>query len=127
MNKKEALDIINKARFEIETSLSLNQNVNKIPNKFWKDKPFIFQAVKKNGLILQFADKSLKKDKSIVLEAVIQNGFSFEYADESLKKNKSFILAVLKEFEFVGLSEIVLQYVDKSLQKDLDIIKAAKR
>ena len=38
MNKKEALDIINKARFEIETSLSLNQNVNKIPNKFWKNK-----------------------------------------------------------------------------------------
>lgn len=85
-----------------------------------------FSSGKKNGLILQFADKSLKKDKSIVLEAVIQNGFSFEHADESLKKNKSFILAVLKEFEFVGLSKIVLQYVDEILQKDLDIIKATK-
>jgi len=89
MNKKEALALINKDKFL------------KIPAEFWKDRSFVLEAVKINGLALKYADNSFKKDKEIVLEAVKQDADSF-VAQDSLK------------------------FADESLKKDPDIIKAAK-
>ena len=45
------------------------------------------EAVKYNGLNLQFADNILKKDKEVVLEAVKNNGLSLEFVDNILKKD----------------------------------------
>jgi hypothetical protein len=62
MNKKEALECIR------------NVEADRVPKEFYKDKSFVLEAVKSNGLALQYADESLKKDKSIVLTAVKQDG-----------------------------------------------------
>ncbi len=62
MDKKEALEFISNGEYEI------------VPKEFYKDKSFVLEAVKSDGLALEFADESFKKDKSIVLEAVKSNG-----------------------------------------------------
>ena len=62
----------------------------------WNDKDFVLEAVKRNGMALEYADKSLKKDKSIVLEAVKQEGSPLQFVDESLKNDPDVIKAVKK-------------------------------
>ncbi len=62
MDKKEALEFISNREYE------------SVPKEFYKDKSIVLEAVKQDGIALEFADESLKKDKSIVLEAVKQDG-----------------------------------------------------
>ena len=84
MNKEEALECIT------------NQEFESVPKKFYNDKSFVLEAVKQDGLALEYADESLQKDKSIVLEAVKQDGVALEYADESLQKDPDIIKAAKK-------------------------------
>jgi hypoxanthine phosphoribosyltransferase len=51
LNKKEALLLVSEGEF------------SKIPMEFWNDKYFVLEAVKKFGVALSHADKSLIKDK----------------------------------------------------------------
>jgi len=67
-----------------------------VPESFYKDKSFVLEAVKRNGMALEYADKSLKKDKSIVLVAIKQDAEAFEFVDESLKNDPDVIKAVKK-------------------------------
>ncbi len=55
MDKKEALEFISNGEYE------------RVPKEFYKDKSFVLEAVKQDGIALEFADESFKKDKSIVL------------------------------------------------------------
>ena len=85
MDKKKDLDGI---EFE-----ELENGYDSIPKESWKDKSFVLETVKEDGIALEYADKSLKKDKYIVHEAVKQYGFALEYADESLQKDPDIIQA----------------------------------
>jgi hypothetical protein len=87
MDKKKDLDL-DGIEFE-----ELEDGYDSIPKESWKDKSFVLETVKEDGIALEYADKSLKKDKSIVLEAVKQYGFALEYADESLQKDPDIIKA----------------------------------
>jgi len=87
MDKKKAIEFIRDKAYE------------KVPKQFYKDKSFVLEAVKQNGLALQFADESFRKDKSIVLEAVKSSGGTLEFADESLQKDPDIIQAAKRQKE----------------------------
>ena len=57
MNREEALECITNKEFE------------SIPKKFYKNKSFVFETVKTNGLALKYADESLQKDPDIIKAA----------------------------------------------------------
>ena len=84
MNKEEALECIT------------NQEFESVPEKFYNDKSFVLEAVKQDGLALEYADESLKKNKSIVLEALKLDGYALKFADESLQKDPDIIKAAKK-------------------------------
>jgi hypothetical protein len=136
MDKKEALELINKGLFE------------QVPTIYWKDRDIVKKAIKVSMDGLQFADQSFQNDREIVLAAVKFHGGSFGYimnkeflkdeeitfealkssdysiletCDSSLLKNKQFMLKAVK------VTSEALQFADEALKKDPDIIKAAKR
>ena len=67
-------------------------------------------------------DKSFKKDREITLSAVKSVGRSLEYVDASFNKDKEIDLEAVKQ-----AGEDALEFADKSLRKDKDIIKASKQ
>jgi hypothetical protein len=81
------------------------------------------EAVKKHGASLGcITNKEFLKDEEIILEAIKSHDYGIlESCDESLFKNKKFMIKVL------NLASGALEYVDKNLKNDPDIIKAAKK
>ena len=84
-----------------------------------KDRGFIYQAVKEDGLSLKYAAPTLKKDRRIVLAAVRENGYALEYADPALKKEKTIVLTAVKN------NGNALEYADPALKKDKTVVLAA--
>jgi len=136
MDKKEAVELIEKGLFEEVEAI------------YWKDRDIVKKAIAESQDGLQFADKSFHYDRDIVLEAVKKHGASLGYitnkeflkdeeiileaikshdygilesCDESLFKNKKFMIKVL------NLASGALEYVNENLKNDPDIIKAAKK
>ena len=109
MNKKEALKIVQQAEYKFKD----------ISSDFKKDRNFVLEAVKLNGLILGWVGKKFSRDKEIVLEAVKENGYTLRNADENLKKDKDIVLEAVKE------SGSALQFSDKILRKDKKIVLEA--
>jgi hypothetical protein len=69
-------------------------------------------AVKANGNILQYVDKTFRKDKEIVLAAVKQNGFALRYA---LVEDKEIALAAVQQ------NPMAFEWVKEALRSDPDI------
>ena len=83
-----------------------------ISKYFLRNRKFVLNAVKQNGLFLKHVDRSLRRDKKIVLTALKQTEWSFEYADNSLKKNRTFMLNAIK------ISSFSFTFAHKSLQNN---------
>ncbi|MGL6028437.1 MAG: DUF4116 domain-containing protein, partial [Legionella sp.] len=79
----------------------------------------VLAKVTQNGVVLLYADASLKKDSDVVLAAVTQDGRALEYADASLKKDKDVVLAAVRRGGYA------LKYADASLTEDSDVVLAA--
>lgn len=79
----------------------------------------VLEALKQNGLSLQYADESLKNDKSIVLEAVKSWGGALEYAHEDLRKDRDIVLEAIKN------QGMALEYAHEDFRKDRDIVLEA--
>jgi hypothetical protein len=47
----------------------------------------VLEAVRQNGLALEYADDKLKSNKALVLEAMKQNYKALKFANESLLSN----------------------------------------
>ena len=78
MDEERALKIVQKDGLELEN----------LPAHFKKDRKIVLEAVKQDGLVLEYViDDSFKKDKEIVLAAVKQSGLVLKYADYSLRKD----------------------------------------
>ncbi len=48
-------------------------------------RPFVLEALRRDGMALQYAHEEFKKDKQLVLVAVKQNGLAAQFADASLQ------------------------------------------
>ena len=98
MNKDEVIDKI--LEFELDES-----NYEEFPTELWKDKEFIWCCIENDHhitAVFNWTDKSLWGDKKFVLQTI-------SILDEKWKK------------------EHLLDYVDKSLKKDKDIVEAVTR
>ena len=136
MDKKEAVELIEKGLFEEVESI------------YWKDKDIVKKAIKASADGLQFADKSFHYDRAIVLEAVKFHGESLGYVtNKEFLKDEEIILEAIKSFDYgvlencdksllnnkkfmikvLNLYSEALEYIDESLKKDPDIIKASKK
>ena len=87
MDKKEALKIVKKYKWGWE--------LEKLPDKFKKDKEVVLAAVKKNGFTLEHVDNSLKKDREVVLAAVKRDAV-LHLADKSFRKDKQIISLLIR-------------------------------
>ena len=83
----------------------------------WKDKDFVLEQVKKNGLAFYYASKEFKNDKEIVLAAVKKNGDAIRYASKELINNTEILLEAIKQDPFI-LGE---SYIEQTL-KDIILI-----
>ena len=63
MDKKKDLDL-DGIEFE-----ELEDGYDSIPKESWKDKSFVLETVKQNGVALEYADESLQKDPDIIQAA----------------------------------------------------------
>ena len=63
------------------------------------DREVIFEAVKENGMALEYANDNLKADRDVVLAAVKQNGSALEYAGKYLKADREVVLEAIKNSE----------------------------
>ena len=60
-------------------------------------KDIVLEAVKQNGLALEFADPELKKDFDVVKAAVSQNGLALEFADPVCQDDINVVKAAVVE------------------------------
>lgn len=58
----------------------------------------MIEAVKQNGILLEYASFELRNDKELVLIAVTQTGLSYKYASQELQLDKDVILTASKTY-----------------------------
>jgi len=79
------------------------------------------EAMKQNGLALQYVSNEFKNDPSIVLEAVKQNGHALEYTPDELKGRPSIVLEAVKQ------NGLALGYASNELKNDeILVLKAVE-
>lgn len=83
------------------------------------DREIVFEAVKTLGVALCFASKFLRSDREIVLQAVKSDGWALQYASKSLKSDRSFIL------EAINADYSSLKFASKALKSDREIVLEA--
>ena len=106
MNRKEALEIVKSSAYELAN----------LSAEFKKDKEIVLEAVKLEGIVIEFADDSLKQDKEIVLEAVKSNGGAIQFADDNLKNDKEVVLEAIKNDGYA------LEHLDQVFRKDREVV-----
>lgn len=74
------------------------------------------EAIKLDGLALQYASEKLKNNPEIVLLAIEKNLDAFSFASKDLQNNKEFLLKILEKQPYC------LQHMDEKFLNDSDII-----
>lgn len=83
----------------------------------YKTDAIVLEAVKQNGLALQFAGE-YQDNEWVVRHAIQQNTAAFEYASSRLKDDKEFVLDVLSR-------DASLEFVSDRLKDDKDVVMEA--
>ena len=117
--------------------------LEKVPKRLWRNRKFILKAIKRDAtVVFDYMDEKFKDDEEIVFEAIKREPILLSYASEIIKDNKDFILAAVKEEPlcFYNASERLQQDKDialaarstyafiykdlrSELQDDIDIIQ----
>ncbi|MCR4792549.1 MAG: DUF4116 domain-containing protein [Lachnospiraceae bacterium] len=90
------------------------------------DKELVLEAVRKDGLALEFAPDRLKADRQVVLEAIRQNARAVKFMNERFRSDKVVAVEAIKhglpryEFE-LGRNDL---FNTMKLHNDPDILKA---
>eukprot|EP00913_Durusdinium_trenchii_P019625 g18449.t1 len=84
-------------------------------------KDLILQAVKSNGIALQYASPRLQDDLEVVLEAVAQSGHALEFASTTLRQERRVVLAAV---HCSGRSAVA--FASKELRSDVEVLRAAR-
>ena len=86
------------------------------------DKELVLEAVKQNGMALQYADERLRADKQVVLAAVKQNPDAVDLVHHCLRNDKEVWLTAVSNGKPVGvLIDINRQW---TLVQDIDLLGA---
>lgn len=88
-------------------------------SELYSDRDFMLQAVKRNGLSLQYASDELRSDRELVLEAVKRSAQALTYADRAFRSDKEVMLELVKQ------NGLDLKRVAAELRSDRDVVLAA--
>ena len=80
------------------------------------DREVVMEAVKKHGLTLSYASEELKGDREVVIEAVKHNGDALSYASEELKGDREVVIEAVKQHGDA------LWYASKQLKTDSEVL-----
>lgn len=95
------------------------ENLKHAPIEIQTVSEIVMLAVKKNGIMLQFASSCLRNNYDIVWEAVNQNGRAYVFASDELKQDRN--LAILA----VSSYGRTLRLVPANLRSDPEVVWAA--
>jgi len=89
------------------------------------DREIVLAAVQNDGMALEYVAENLKSEIDIVSIALEEDGNAFRYVPKSLQKNKSLVLKIFDDntTSYVSLSVETLEYIDKSLLDDFEILQ----
>ncbi|MFM7683486.1 MAG: DUF4116 domain-containing protein, partial [Bacteroidota bacterium] len=79
------------------------------PPKIQSNRNIVLDAVRLNGLELEFASEELRNDREIVLEAVKINAHSIEFISERLFNEKDFIIKLFEVSDLIKSERINLK------------------
>lgn len=68
-----------------------------VSDRLKRDRAFMLDAVRLNGLALQYAQGGLTEDRELCLAAIENNGLALQYASEDLTKDEGFSLAAIEK------------------------------
>jgi hypothetical protein len=80
-------------------------------------KQAIIEAIKKDGLSLQFATRQQRKDKDLVMTAIMQNTAALQFAHKSLRGDAEIASCALQEN-----AASCFNFIDQKLLKDVQFI-----
>ncbi len=125
ISSKDIFDRLDKSlysnkKFVIKALRKNGNYLEKLDNKFKKDKEVVLAAVTSWGASLKFASASIRADFEIVNKAIEKKyaGFVIQYASADLRKNRELVIKAIKH----GAS---LTHVDKSFSSDREIVLLA--
>mmetsp|Transcript_150576 Transcript_150576/g.484175 ORF Transcript_150576/g.484175 Transcript_150576/m.484175 type:complete len:1049 (+) Transcript_150576:74-3220(+) len=83
------------------------------------DPEVVLDAVRQNGLSLQFAAAALKADRTIAVAAAVQCGRALDFVVPELRNDRAFVLDVVRR------NGRALEHCDDMFQADRDVVLAA--
>lgn len=78
------------------------------------DREFVLEAVRQNGLLLQYASDNLKKDRELVLEACGGNECALQFASEELQSGDLMLLLTAHFGELLADGTIAVSFTSMS-------------
>lgn len=99
----------------------VSPTVEYIGGESQRDFNTVLEAVRRDGLQLQYASRRLQNNEVIVLSAVRQNGLAVQYASKKRMQSEYIALQAVRQ------NGLALQYLYPLLQDRFDIVAAAVR
>ena len=97
-----------------------DERIEKIRNNIViKDKDYLLNILKRNGLFLKSASFDLQNDREVVLAAISQNGLAFQYASDNLRNDKEVVC------DAINHDGCAIQYADYKFRNDKEIVLCA--
>jgi len=91
--------------------------------RFREDRDLVLEAVRRNGLALEFVASRYKADREVVLAAVASQEWALEHASQGMLADREVILTALKkQSEFVDFDENVFGFASENLRGDRELV-----
>lgn len=91
------------------------------PIELLSNKIYITEAVKHNGLVLQYTSDELKADREVVLEAVKQNGLALQFCSPEFRHDAKIVVEAARN------NKKAIEYASHEIQEAEAMISALKK
>jgi len=96
------------------------------PEEIKRNRSIVLEALKNDGLALEFISTEFKNDREIVLVAVKSSGKALEYASNELKNDREIVLEAVKRIKpYDARSYSVLKFASSELKDNKEIVFTA--
>ena len=97
---KDDFNSLEDKKLKIQFLIKLNKELrtNMVIEEFVSNREIILEAVKINGMLIQYATNELKDDKEIVLIAVKNDGAALHYVSENMKNDEEVVFEAINNF-----------------------------
>jgi len=104
----------------------MEKNLKSASNRLKDNYEIVLNAVRQEGVSLEYASDRLKDNREIVVEAIKNSEYAFRYASERLKNDISIILDAVKSSKYGDIFRMIPDHL-KSLKENYEFaVKAVK-